>query len=85
MGPANEMVFNPVTRKYELALFLKQGYYNYIYVVSRPGEPFADASLTEGDHWETENQYVILVYLRELGGLYDRLVAVKDVNSRDRK
>jgi hypothetical protein len=85
MGPGNEMVFNPDTRKYELALFVKQGFYNYIYVTKQAGQQAGDASLTEGNHWETENQYMILVYLHELGGLYDRLVTVKDVNSRDRK
>lgn len=85
LGPSNEMVFNPVTRKYELDLFLKQGFYNYMYLTSQPGQDVADCSLTEGSHWETENQYMILVYLHELGGLYDRLVAVRDVNSRDRK
>jgi hypothetical protein len=84
MGPGNEMVFNPVTKKYELDLFLKQGFYNYIYVTKQSGQTAGDAALTEGNHWETENQYMILVYLHELGGLYDRLVAVQDVNSRDR-
>lgn len=85
MTPENEMVFNPVTRRYELDLFLKQGFYNYIYVTRTASQSAGDASLTEGNHWETENQYVVLVYLHELGGLYDRLVAVKDINSRDRK
>ena len=82
MSPGNEMMYNPVTRKYELDLYLKQGFYNYIYVVRYNGEPEGDATLTEGNHWETENQYMILVYLRELGGLYDRLISIRDVNSR---
>jgi hypothetical protein len=85
MGEKNEMAYNPVTKKFELALFLKQGYYNYIYVIRQSGAVAGDASFTEGNHWETENMYTVLVYLHELGGQYDRLVAVKDINSRVRK
>jgi hypothetical protein len=84
MGEENELAYNPVTRKYELALYLKQGYYNYIYVTRQTGSNAGDASFAEGNHWETENQYMILVYLHELGGLYDRLIAVQDVNSHQR-
>lgn len=85
MGETNEMQYNPVTRKYELDLLLKQGFYNYIYVTRQGDQPNGSTTLIEGNHWETENEYTILVYLRELGGLYDRLIAVKDVNSRDLK
>lgn len=85
MGEKNEMAYNPVSKKFELVLFLKQGYYNYIYVTRQTGSVAGDASFTEGNHWETENMYTVLVYLHELGGLYDRLVAVADINSRVRK
>lgn len=83
MGANNEMVYNPVSRKYELTLLLKQGFYNYCYVTKTDGQPAGDAAFTEGNHWETENQYTVLVYLHELGGLYDRLISTGEINSRN--
>ncbi|NQV02148.1 MAG: DUF5103 domain-containing protein [Bacteroidia bacterium] len=83
MAPPNEMVFDPQSKRYTCSLFLKQGYYGYIYVFKPDGSEVGDASFFEGNHWETENQYSIFVYWRPLSGLYDQLVAVRDINSRD--
>jgi len=83
MAPPNEMVYDPKTRKYTCSLYLKQGYYDYIYVFKPNGADIGDAAFFEGSHWETENQYTIYVYLHPFSGLYDRLVAVQNVNSRD--
>ena len=35
----------------------------------------------EGSWFETENDYLIIVYYREFGGLYDRILAVQKFNS----
>jgi hypothetical protein len=32
-------------------------------------------------HYETENQYTVLVYNREKGTMYDKLIAVKQMNT----
>jgi hypothetical protein len=66
---------------YETDLKLKQGYYDYIYALRDPrGGPF-ETDQTEGNSWETENRYVILVYYRELGGRYDQLLGINMANS----
>ena len=83
MAPPNEMVYDPQSKRYTCSLFLKQGYYGYQYVFKPDGFPVGDVSFFEGNHWETENQYTIFLYWRPLSGLYDQLVAVKDINSRD--
>lgn len=83
MAPPNEMIYDPVTKMYTCALFLKQGYYGYLYVFKQEGSSAGDLSFFEGSHWETENQYTILVYFHPLSGLFDQLVAVRDVNSRE--
>ena len=67
-------------RGYEKTLFVKQGYYNYIYVVRDNKTGRTDESLIEGNHWETENEYTIWVYYHPAGAQYDRLVAVQDLN-----
>ncbi|MEO6883922.1 MAG: DUF5103 domain-containing protein [Bacteroidia bacterium] len=66
---------------YTLSMYLKQGYYNYEYVFLKDGSTAADATLIEGMHYETENDYTIYVYNRPLGSTYDQLIAVKKINS----
>ncbi len=83
MAPHNEMVFNPASKRYTCSLFLKQGYYGYQYAFKPDGSTVGDVSFFEGNHWETENQYTIFVYWHQFSGLYDQLVAVRDINSKD--
>lgn len=78
---SSRMYFNPKHKGYELNLFLKQGYYNYMYVLKENGKTTGDESFIEGSHWETENDYTIYVYYHETGSLFDRLLAVNFVNS----
>lgn len=77
----SRMYFNPAHKGYELNLLLKQGYYNYIYVLKENGKQTGDESLIEGSHWETENDYTVYVYYHGAGSLYDRLIAVNFLNS----
>lgn len=62
---------------------LKQGYYNYYYVVAKEGT-FPDDVYFEGSHQETENQYDLLVYYRPPGTRADLLIGYRSiaVNSR---
>lgn len=76
-----EMTWNFDTGTYELTLLLKQGYYNYMYVYVPDGSMVADHKNLEGSHWETENNYQIYVYYRDLAGRYDRLVGYRVLNS----
>lgn len=79
----NRMRYNFDSEAYELDMLLKQGYYNYQYVFMEDGASVADATLFEGNFFETENDYFIMVYHRQPGSRIDRLVGTKRVNSRD--
>lgn len=75
--------FNADAKAYETTLFLKQGYYDYLYATRDKKAsmgPF-DTQLTENNSWETENVYHFLVYFRDLGGRYDQLVGISQLNS----
>jgi hypothetical protein len=78
-----KMIYNADKGIYETSLFLKQGYFDYMYVTIDKKDPKRKASfdVTEGNLWETENEYAILVYYRELAGRADRLISVARVNS----
>ncbi|HMO32244.1 MAG TPA: DUF5103 domain-containing protein [Lacibacter sp.] len=77
----NRMIFNPETGLYENSQLLKQGFYDYIYLLRDQKTGQLDAGQTEGNWWETENNYTILVYYRPLGGRADELVGINQVNS----
>jgi hypothetical protein len=79
--PANRMVYNPDTKLYEAAILLKQGFYDYQYVVYDKEKQTIDASFLEGSHVETENDYHLFVYYRGFSSRYDRLVGYRVINS----
>jgi hypothetical protein len=81
LNKSNRMTYNYKKMGYECDLFVKQGYYNYTYVFLADEKKAADETLSEGDHWETENDYTIYVYHRQRGTYYDQLVAIKRFNS----
>ncbi len=85
MNKYNMMKYNYKRQGYECSLYLKQGYYNYIYVLSKDGVSAGDETIVEGSHWDTENDYSIFVYFREVGTYYDRLVGVQKLNSLKRR
>jgi hypothetical protein len=75
----NKMRYNFEQKAYEGRLQLKQGYYNYQYVVMENNKP--DFTYIEGNHARTENSYTILVYYHDFRRNYDRLIGVSEVNS----
>lgn len=77
----NEMKYNFQRAGYELILLLKHGYYNYQYVYVPQGAKKADATNLEGSHFETENEYQIFAYYRDVSSRYDRLVGFVNINS----
>jgi len=68
-----EMIFDPAL-----------GYYSYNYILrDREGvNPMNDFTETEGNHWETGNNYSIMVYYRPPGARHDHIIGFGAVNSR---
>ena len=81
MNNNSKMTYNYKRFGYECKLYLKQGYYNYQFVLSTDGKKEGDETITEGSHWDTENDYAILVYYRQVGTYYDQLIGLKKINS----
>lgn len=73
--PEAKMKFNQIELQYEATMYLKQGLYNYLYVFVKDGAIQPDMTTYEGSHFQTENEYAILVYHRQLGWDYDRLLS----------
>jgi hypothetical protein len=76
-----KMTFNADKGIYECTAFLKQGYYNYTYITVDKDNPAQRREL-EGDYWETENSYTILMYYKSFTDRADQLIGVGKINSR---
>ncbi|MBO7067124.1 MAG: DUF5103 domain-containing protein [Bacteroidaceae bacterium] len=63
------MEYDERNRQYHAAVLLKQGYYSYQF-----RQQDGATARTEGDFYQTENEYSVLVYYRGQGERYDRLV-----------
>lgn len=81
LKPEAKLIYSAERNSYEASLYLKQGYYNYHYVMLDSAGTRFETVLTEGDHSETENFYSVYVYQRLPGDLYDRLIAVERVTT----
>jgi len=77
----NRMTYNYSRHGYEATVKFKQGYYNYLYTFLPNNSEAGDVTYIEGSHFETENNYTILVYHHERGTVYDQLIAVGNYNS----
>ena len=71
--PECRMRYDEAQHAYETTVLLKQGYYNYQYLWL-DSDGVGHTARTEGDFFQTENEYLILVYHRPQGGRYDALV-----------
>ena len=76
-----KMEFNIESGRYECILRLKQGFYNYKYVVLDKDTGELDDGIISGDFWQTENNYKVLVYYRDLGARFDRLIGYGEASS----
>ena len=65
--------FNPDNGLFETTLLMKQGLYDYCYMMKDPGTGVVDEYEIEGSYYETENDYTIFVYFHDRFKGYDRL------------
>ena len=79
--PEFKMTYNSTSKAYIAAPYLKQGFYNYAFVELKSDSNVALEGTFESNHFETENDYYILVYYRTFGTYYDQLIGYKRINS----
>lgn len=83
MTPSYRMHYNWNNGTYETVLLLKQGYYSYQYLaVLTGGDGSGKTAPIEGDFYQTENEYDILVYYSTPSQRYDKLVGYASTTYR---
>lgn len=70
-----KMKYDPTFKVYTAEIWLKQGVYDYCYALNKKGE--IDERSIEGSFFETENNYMILVYYRSPTDWTDRIIGFK--------
>ncbi len=75
IGVDPTMIYDDSLGAYIKTLLLKQGMYNYRYITPAAENP------VEGDHYETGNEYLALLYYSPAGSRYDRLIGTATILS----
>ena len=76
----NKMTYNSKRNVYEAILLMKQGFYNYKYVVLDRDKNLNEGAIS-GNFDETENNFKVMAYYRDLGARYDRLIGMGEASS----
>ncbi len=74
------MKYNEAEKVYEQAVLLKLGAYNYMYLTDEKGG--GSTREEEGNYYQTENEYLTLVYYRPIGQRYDSLIGYSVIKSQ---
>ena len=77
----SKMDYEPIKGRFFTNLFLKQGVYDYEYVWVDRSTNKPDDIPIEGTHFETENDYELLVYYRPPTARWEELVGYRLLNT----
>lgn len=80
-----KMEYNPDTKTFEKALLIKQGFTNYQYTLVDNSGKIDEQNAIDGNFYQTENEYIVLVYYKGPAERYDRVVGIARANSTEIK
>ena len=76
-----KMKYDEKHQCYTSEILLKQGFYNYKYIILNDKNKIPDDTYTEGNFFDAENDYTFLMYYRQLGTNYDQLIGYMKYNT----
>jgi hypothetical protein len=74
LNEASELKYNSNKGIYENTSLIKQGFVNYKFISSINNK--IDNSLIEGNFYQTENEFTVLVYYKKQGDRYDKVIGI---------
>jgi Domain of unknown function (DUF5103) len=77
---SNKMIYDEQDNVYKKDMLLKQGFYNYKYVAVNTDSTLDEGAIS-GNFYQTENNYKVLVYYRDLGARYDKIIGLGEGSS----
>jgi hypothetical protein len=79
--PEYKMDYNEKKGIYEKAILIKQGFTNFQYTIADDKANIDAKNAIDGNFYQTENEYTILVYYRENNDRYERVIGKGTANS----
>ena len=79
----NKMEFNSKSGLYEKAIMIKQGFTNFSYTIINSAGKLDEENAIDGNFFQTENNYIALIYYRENNQRYDRIIGKGSCSSVD--
>ena len=80
LNETNKMVYDENEKMFTNTMLLKQGFYNYKYVVLNNDNTINEGFIS-GNFYQTENNYKVIVYYRDLGTRYDKIIGLGEGSS----
>lgn len=77
----NKMEYNPSKAIFEKAILIKQGFTNFQYTIADSTGNIDYENAIDGNFYQTENDYTILVYYKQAIDRYDRVIGKGNANS----
>lgn len=71
----NKMTYNVDKKAYTGNFLLKQGFYNYTFA-TLDSENNVNTNDINGSFYQTENEYIVIVYYKPFGSFYERVIGV---------
>ena len=81
LTPEYKLDYNPKKATYEKAILIKQGFTNFQYTIADNKGNIDFENAIDGNFYQTENNYTVLVYYREGIDRYDRVVGKGSASS----
>ena len=81
LSPENKMDYNSEKNLYEKAIMIKQGFTNFEYKIADKNGVIDYENAIDGNFYQTENEYTILVYYKESTDRYQRVIGKGNANS----
>lgn len=81
LSPECKMDFNTEKNIFEKAILIKQGFTNFQYQIADEKGNIDGEQAVDGNFWQTENDYTVLVYYRENNDRYQKVIGKATTNS----
>lgn len=81
LSPEYKMDYNSKKGIFEKAVLVKQGFTNYQFIVADEKGNIDQENAIDGNFYQTENDYSVIVYYRENNDRYDRVIGKGNANS----
>jgi Domain of unknown function (DUF5103) len=81
LSPEYKMDYNTEKGLYEKAVMIKQGFTNFQYTIADKKGTIDYQNAIDGNFYQTENEYTILVYYKESTDRYQRVIGKGNANS----